>query len=75
MQLLIECFSGEDSIRHKFSEKFMDLLLRVIREKKDKLQIKTLTHLVWSFAKTPELISNPQILELLIELRDYDRLR
>ena len=42
LQLLIECFSESDadaesvSLKDRFSDKFMELFLRVIREKKDR---------------------------------------
>ncbi len=41
MQLLIECFTGnngegEENLREKFSENFLELLIKVIREKKDR---------------------------------------
>ena len=78
--MLIECFSegnfgDEASGVNMLSEKFMELMIKVILEKKDRFQIKTLIHMIWSFSKTPDLSSNPQIIELLKELRDYDRLR
>lgn len=40
IQLLIECFTaeeeGSESIRHKFSEKFLEVLVKIIREKRDR---------------------------------------
>jgi hypothetical protein len=77
VQLLIECFAddSDQSIRHKFSDRFMDLLVKVIREKKDLFQIRTLTHIVWSLAKSVTLSRNHSIGQLLLEIRDNERLR
>ena len=78
LQLLIECFTGgdgEEGIRSKFSERFIEVVIKVVKEKRDRFQLKTLTHLIWSFAKVPALAQLPSVRDLLIELRDYDRLR
>lgn len=77
----MECFSAEEGSEensgglHHFSDKFMELLIKVVKEKKDRFHLKTLVHLIWSFAKSPKLTDNSEVVELLIELRDYERLR
>ena len=80
MQLLVECFANEDDEQtegssYRFSSKFTELLLKVIREKLEKFQLKTLVHLIWTFAKSETLYEDPQIKGLLIEIRDNERLR
>lgn len=47
-QTLIECMADDKS---KFSERFMEMMLKVIREKKDMFSLKSLVHVIWSFSK------------------------
>jgi len=37
--------------------------------------MKTLVHLIWTFAKSPEMMGMPECRDMLKELRDYERLR
>jgi hypothetical protein len=50
---LIGCFVGEkaEATINKFSKRFLQLILRVLEEKKEKFHIKTLVSVIWAFAR------------------------
>eukprot|EP00347_Sterkiella_histriomuscorum_P019411 403341726 len=68
--LLIECFSETQT---NFSNRFLDIILKVVTEKKDKFQIKTLVGLIFTFAKID--FSNNRIMEVLQQFKEYERLK
>lgn len=51
----------------------MDIVIRVINEKKDKFQLKTLVHIIFAFSKID--FSNNMIVDTLNEFKNYDRLK
>lgn len=51
----------------------MELVIRVINERKDKFQIKTLVHIIFAFSKID--FNLDIIVDTLKELKDYERLR
>ena len=71
-QTLLTCFMKDGE--HGFSEKFMSLVLRVIEEKKDRFQLRTLVHIIWALAKM-EFSNSEEVLGALNSLKEYERLR
>lgn len=69
--LLLECFI-EDG-KSKFSENFLQMLLKVIVEKKDRFDLKTLVHTIWSLSKLD--VDEGTVHDILYEMKDYPRLR
>ena len=49
------------------------MMLRVIVEKKDKFELKTLVNVIWTLGKLD--VDQGVINDILIEMRDYERLR
>ena len=66
-ETLLQCFIGEQSEQSlgNFSEKFMDLIIRVIKDKKDRFALKTIVNLMWSCARIDFRNDNKQTLEFL----------
>ena len=52
-ETLLQCFIGEKSDKSlaQFSSKFMDLVIRVIMDKRDRFALKTIVSLMWSCAR------------------------
>ena len=52
-ETLLQCFIGDESEKSlgKFSDKFMDLIIRVIKDKRDRFALKTIVNLMWSCAR------------------------
>ncbi len=70
-QTLIECFS-EGECQSKFSEKFMSIILDVVKDKKERFQMKTIVHMIWALARLD--FTSERVMDLLIDLREYPRL-
>jgi hypothetical protein len=68
--LLLDCFA---EMKSRFSQKFMQLLLSVINDKRDRFQLRTLVHIIFAFAKLD--FSNELIIDTLKGFREYERLR
>lgn len=64
------CF---DEGKDKFSETFFKTVLKVIKDKKDRFELKTLVSIIWSLAKID--LKGDSVREVLKDLRDYERLR
>jgi hypothetical protein len=64
---LISCFVGEkaDSSLDVFSEKFMKLVLTVIKEKRDRFTLKTLVQVIWACARIDFSNSHFEMIPLL----------
>jgi len=73
-ETLLQCFTGENADNNKFSEKFMKLVLLVIREKKDRFALRTLVQVIWSCAKIDFTNDNFELVPLLKEFAAYERL-
>lgn len=75
-ELLMRCFVGEKSEESlsQFSNKFMDLVIQVIQDKRDRFQLKTIVHLMWSCARIDFTNEDYQILDLLKSFASYERL-
>ena len=53
-QTLLTCFSnelGKGQKNNLFSGKFLDMVLKVIKDKKDRFQLRTLVNIIWTLAK------------------------
>ena len=53
-QTLLTCFAndyGETSSNQLFSGKFLDMVLKVIKDKKERFQLRTLVNIIWTLAK------------------------
>ena len=52
-ETLISCFSGEKGGKSmtQFSSRFLDLVIRVMKDKRDRFQLSTIVNLIWSCAK------------------------
>ena len=72
-ELLLQCFVGEKSEKSlsQFSSKFMDLVIQVILDKRDRFQLKTIVSLMWSCARIDFTNENHQILDLLMSFAKY----
>ena len=69
------CFSN-DAISDKkinFSDKFMQIILKVIDDKKDRFQLRTLVHIIWSLSKI-DFSASERVIQVLKDLKDYPRL-
>ena len=51
----------------------MQLILKVITDKKDRFTIRTLVQIVWALAKLG--FNDPSVIAVLANLRDYPRLQ
>lgn len=73
-QTLISCFSKDNNPvkQNNFSDRFMNIILRVIHEKKDRFQLRTLVHIIWSLAKID--FSSDLVIDNLLDLKAYPRL-
>lgn len=76
LKSLIDCFSQDDSpvSEGNVSGKFMQIILKVITDKKERFQLRTLVHIIWSLAKLSFTEHNSQVLHVLKELKDYPKL-
>lgn len=52
----------------------MDLIIRVIKDKRDRFALKTIVNLMWSCARIDFTNEKHQILELLKSFASYERL-
>ena len=53
-ETLIACLSGEkkgEKSAAQFTSKFLDLVIRVIKQKRDRFSLSTIVHLIWSCSK------------------------
>ena len=73
-QTLLACFINEkgEKQQYGFSEKFMDIVIKVIHDKKDRFQLRTLVHIIWALAKID--FNNERIIGVLNDLKEYPRL-
>ena len=73
-ETLLSCFMKDNSPtkQNNFSEKFMEIVLKVIHDKKDRFQLRTLVYIIWSLAKID--FSSDLVIENLIDLKKYPRL-
>ncbi|CDW91217.1 UNKNOWN [Stylonychia lemnae] len=67
--LLLDCFSD---MQNSFSQKFLDIIINVIQEKKDRFQLKTLVNIIFAFSKID--FDYTSIQQILLDFRDYERL-
>jgi hypothetical protein len=69
------CFSNENNTAKKlnFSDKFMQIILKVIDDKKDRFQLRTLVHIIWSLAKI-DFSASPRVIQILKDFQEYPRL-
>ena len=51
----------------------MDIVIKVIHDKKDRFQLRTLVHIIWALAKID--FNNERIIGVLNDLKDYPRLQ
>jgi len=76
--MLMTCFDrqGEDDTKasEKMSSRFLDLVIKVVREKRDRFSARTLVNFIWSCAKIDFSSNMHKIRELLEEFAGYDRL-
>ena len=56
------------------SERFMEIVLKVIMDKKDRFQLKTLIDIIWSIAKLSFTEHENQVKNILKDLQEYPRL-
>ena len=77
-EMLMTCFDrqGEDDTKasEKMSSRFLDLVIKVVREKRDRFSARTLVNFIWSCAKIDFSSNMHKIRELLEEFAGYDRL-
>lgn len=72
-ETLISCFAG-DNYNNEFSDKFMKLIVAVLRDKREKFAISTIVNVIWQFSKIDFDLDNYNTLEVLKEFACYDRL-
>lgn len=75
-ETLLACFAGDkaDQSMHKFTEKFLKLVLQVIQDKKDRFSLRTIVSVVWACAKIDFTNSKEETLGLLRHFATYERL-
>ena len=73
---LIACFQGEkgDASVAKFTSKFLDLVIKVIKDKRDRFSLSTIVHLIWSCAKIDFSSERSEIIEMYKDYAQYERL-
>lgn len=72
-ETLIGCFAG-DNYNNEFSDKFMKLVVSVLRDKREKFTISTIVSVIWQFSKIDFDLNNYNTLDVLKEFASYDRL-
>ena len=70
LELLIGCFEEAES---HFSQKFLKMIIKLIKEKQGRFQLSTLINIVFAFSKID--FSFNEVLEVLLDIRDDSRLR
>jgi len=72
--ILIGCLTKENNpiSNNNFTERFVDIVLGVIQQKKDRFQLRTLVHIIWALAKID--FSSDSVLDILKDLKTYPRL-
>jgi hypothetical protein len=75
-ETLLACFTGDksDISTQKFSKKFLSLVLKVVKDKKDRFNLKTLVQVIWSCARIDFTNATNEVTELLTEFSKYERL-
>lgn len=75
-ETLIGCFQGAkaDLSMNIFSQRFLTLVLNVIREKKDKFALRTLVQVIWACARIDFSNDKMDMIGLLKEFAEYERL-
>ena len=70
LELLIGCCEEAES---HFSQKFLKMIIKLIKEKQGRFQLSTLINIVFAFSKID--FSFNEVLEVLFDIRDDSRLR
>ena len=58
----------------KFTSKFLDLVIRVIKDKRDRFSLSTIVNLIWSCAKIDFSSERSEIIEMYKDYAQYERL-
>jgi len=66
--------AGESTGQDKLSGKFLDLVIKVVKEKRDRFAPRTLVNFIWSCSKIDFSSNQHKIRELLQEFATYDKL-
>ena len=73
---LIACFQGDkgDASVAKFTSKFLDLVIKVIKDKRDRFSLSTIVNLLWSCSKIDFSSERAEIIEMYQDYAQYERL-